>query len=52
MSLLLLIIVVILLVGVWPHGPYSGWHHLGYVPSGTLGIVLLVLLILVLMGRL
>jgi hypothetical protein len=49
MSLLLLIILILLLVGALPTWPYSaGW---GYYPSGTLGTVLIVLLILVLLGR-
>jgi hypothetical protein len=49
MSLILLIILIVLLIGALPSWPYSaGW---GYYPSGTLGTVLIVLLILVLMGR-
>jgi Protein of unknown function (DUF3309) len=49
MNLLLLIILVILLVGALPTWPYSsGW---GYYPSGTLGLILVILLILVLLGR-
>jgi hypothetical protein len=48
-STLLLIILILLLVGVIPAWPHSrAW---GYGPSGILGIVLVVLLILVLMGR-
>ena len=47
--MLLLLIVLILLIGVLPTWPYSSaW---GYYPSGGLGLVLLVLLILVLLGR-
>jgi hypothetical protein len=47
--MLLLLIVLILLIGVLPTWPYSsGW---GYYPSSGLGLVLLVLLILVLLGR-
>jgi hypothetical protein len=47
--MLLLLIVLILLIGVLPTWPYSsGW---GYYPSGGLGAVLVVLLILVLLGR-
>jgi hypothetical protein len=47
---LLLIILLILAVGGLPAWPYSrGW---GYYPSGGLGLVLLVLLVLLLMGRL
>lgn len=47
---ILLIIVVLLLVGAIPAWPHSrGW---GYAPSGVLGLVLVVLLVLFLMGRL
>jgi hypothetical protein len=49
MSTLLLIVLVLLLVGALPNWGYSsGW---GYYPSGGLGMVLLIVLILVLMGR-
>ena len=49
MPLILLVIIVILLIGALPTWPYSsGW---GYYPSGGLGLVVLVLLILFLMGR-
>jgi Protein of unknown function (DUF3309) len=48
MRLLLLIIVVILLVGALPTWPYSaGW---GYYPSGGLGTILIILIILALVG--
>ncbi|HET7716753.1 MAG TPA: DUF3309 family protein [Bauldia sp.] len=46
---ILLIILIILLIGAIPAWPYSrGW---GYAPSGIIGIIVVVLLILVLMGR-
>ncbi len=46
---ILLIILVVLLIAAIPTWPYSsGW---GYGPSGFLGLLLVVLLILVLMGR-
>ena len=46
---LLLILLLVMLIGALPAWPYSrGW---GYYPSGGLGLVLLVLIILVLMGR-
>jgi hypothetical protein len=49
MRLVLLIFLVVLLLGALPTWPYSaGW---GYYPSGGLGMVLIVLLILALMGR-
>ncbi len=47
---ILLIILVLLLIGALPAWPYSsGW---GYFPSGGLGLVLIVLLVLVVTGRL
>jgi hypothetical protein len=49
MSTILLVIVILLLVGALPTWPYSsGW---GYYPSGGLGLVLLILLILALTSR-
>jgi hypothetical protein len=46
--LILLIVLIILLLGAAPTWPYSrSW---GYYPSGTLGTVLLVLLLLMLFG--
>jgi hypothetical protein len=49
-STILLILLVLLLVGALPTWPYSGsW---GYFPSGGLGLVLIVLLVLVVSGRL
>jgi Protein of unknown function (DUF3309) len=50
MSTILVIILILLLVGALPSWPYSnGW---GYYPSGGLGLVLLVVLVLALSGRL
>jgi hypothetical protein len=50
MSTILLVVLVLLLVGALPTWPYSrGW---GYYPSGGLGLVVLVLLVLALSGRL
>jgi len=50
MRTILIIILIILLLGALPTWPYSsGW---GYYPSGGLGLVLLIVLILWLMGRL
>jgi hypothetical protein len=49
MSTILLIILVLLLIGALPTWPYSsGW---GYYPSGGLGLVVIILLVLVLLGR-
>jgi hypothetical protein len=50
MSTILIIILVLLLVGALPTWPYSsGW---GYYPSGGLGLIVLVLVVLLLTGRL
>jgi Protein of unknown function (DUF3309) len=47
---LLIIVLVLLAVGALPTWPCSsGW---GYYPSGILGVILVVLLVLLLMGRL
>jgi hypothetical protein len=47
MSTIVLIILILLLISVLPTWPYSsGW---GYYPSGGLGLVLLIVLILVLL---
>jgi hypothetical protein len=49
LSTVLLIVLILLLIGAIPSWPYSrGW---GYAPSGILGIVLIVVLILALTGR-
>ncbi|SDB37585.1 DUF3309 domain-containing protein [Belnapia rosea] len=49
-STILLIILIVVLLGVLPTWPYSsGW---GYYPSGILGIIVVVLLIMALTGRL
>ena len=50
MGTILLIILILLLIGVLPAWPYSSsW---GYWPSGGLGLILLILIILALTGHL
>jgi hypothetical protein len=45
----LLILLILLVIGAIPSWPYSrGW---GYGPSGLLGVILVVVLILALTGR-
>ena len=47
---ILLIVLVLMLVGAFPSWPHSkSW---GYGPSGGLGLVVVILLVFVLMGRL
>ena len=46
---ILLIVLVLMLIGAIPAWPHSrGW---GYGPSGGLGLVFVILLVLLLMGR-
>jgi Protein of unknown function (DUF3309) len=50
MGTVLIVLLVLLLIGALPAWPYSsGW---GYFPSGGLGLVVLIVLILALTGRL
>jgi hypothetical protein len=49
MYLILVILLILLLIGAlptWPHS--SGW---GYYPSGGLGLILIIILIVMLLGR-
>ncbi len=49
LSLILIILLILMLVGSFPSWPHSaGW---GYGPSGLLGTVLLIVVILMLLGR-
>jgi len=49
LRLVLIILLLLLLIGSLPTWPYSsGW---GYYPSGGLGLLLIVLIILALMNR-
>ena len=50
MSTILLVILILLLIGALPLWPYSsGW---GYYPSGGLGLIVIILIILAVTGRL
>ncbi|GLK67883.1 DUF3309 domain-containing protein [Hansschlegelia plantiphila] len=49
MSTILIIILVLLVIGAFPAWPYSRGY--GYGPSGILGVILIVLVILALTGR-
>ena len=49
MGTAILIILILLLLGALPTWPYSGgW---GYYPSGWLGLILLVVIVLLVLGR-
>jgi hypothetical protein len=46
---ILIILLVLMLIGAFPSWPYSrSW---GYYPSGGLGLVVIILVILLLLGR-
>ena len=49
MPLILLILVILFLVGALPTWPHS--RNWGYYPSSGLGLVAVILLVLVLLGR-
>jgi Protein of unknown function (DUF3309) len=49
LTTILLIILILILIGVIPTWPHS--RDWGYVPGGIVGIILIVVLILLLMGR-
>jgi hypothetical protein len=49
MNLVLLIVLILLLVGALPN---FGYHSYGYAPSGLVGVVVIILLVLLLTGRL
>ena len=51
MSILWVLIIVLLVLAV-AGNPGFGYHSMGWGPSGILGVVLVVVLILLLMGRL
>ncbi len=46
---ILLIILVLFLIGAFPTWPHSA--NWGYYPSGGFGVILIVLVVLLLMGR-
>lgn len=47
---ILIVVVILMLVGALPTWPHS--RQWGYYPSGGLGLIFLILLILLLLGRL
>jgi len=49
LSTLLVVVLVVMLLGAMPAWPYS--REWGYYPSGFLGIVLLIVIVLALTGR-
>ncbi len=50
MSTILLVVLILLLLGALPTWPYS--RNWGYYPSGGLGLIVVILLVLAVAGRL
>lgn len=48
MSTILLIVLLLLLFGAFP---WNGWHSYGLGPSGGIGLLFMIILVLVLLGR-
>jgi len=48
MLIILLVILLVLLIGAQPRWPYS--RNWGYYPSGGIGLILLIVIILLLLG--
>ena len=48
-GLILLIILILVLVGAIPRWPHS--RNWGYMPSGTLGVIVVILVVLLLLGH-
>lgn len=46
---ILLVILILMLVGAFPSWPHS--RNWGYGPSGGLGLVVIILIVLLLLGR-
>ena len=53
MSPLAIILLIVLLLALFGSGPYWGYSRgWGYAPMGGIGIVLIIIVVLLLMGRL
>ncbi len=50
LGIILIVVVVLMLVGSFPRWPHS--RDWGYYPSGGMGLLLLVLILLLISGRL
>jgi hypothetical protein len=50
LATVLIVVVILMLLGALPRWPHS--REWGYYPSGGLGLVVLILIVLLLLGRL
>lgn len=46
---ILLVVLILMLVGAFPSWPHS--RNWGYFPSGALGLIVLILIILLILGK-
>ena len=46
---ILIVVLILMLVGAFPSWPHS--QNWGYAPSGGIGLIVVILLVLVLLGR-
>jgi len=51
LRLLLIVIIFLLLIGTLPTWPYSSGWGFGYYPTGGLGLILIILIVLLLVDR-
>lgn len=52
MNPIVIVIIIILVIALFGGLPSVGLVHLGYFPSGILGLIVLILIVMLLMGRL
>jgi hypothetical protein len=48
---LLTVLIILALFGFFGTGPWWGYHHYGYLPSGGFGLIVVILIILLISGR-
>jgi hypothetical protein len=49
---ILIVVLIVLLLGGLPHWPHMQGYSWGYVPSASVGVILVVLVVLILAGAL
>lgn len=51
MHIIIVVVLLVLVLGMLPTWPYSTGWGMGWYPSGGLGLVLLIVVVLLLIGR-
>ena len=52
LTILVIVLLVVLLFGALPHWGYAANYNYGYWPSGVVGLIVIILLVLLLAGHL